>query len=152
MKSLEIHENYITLFCLEKKIYDNIILTQNHAWHITKVVYITIYYKQQLRNNTILSHDLFRNAHSNVMLCFMMQAFQDPPLCSSNMRTSSSLLLLHLPQKPRIDDCILISRRRGAESHDLFAWWWKLARTGCTRPLEQGLLNCKPVSISAALI
>jgi hypothetical protein len=35
MKSLEIYENYITLFCLEEnKLFDKIILTQNHAWHI----------------------------------------------------------------------------------------------------------------------
>ncbi len=36
MKSLEIYENYITLLCLKKKLFDNIILTQNHAWHITQ--------------------------------------------------------------------------------------------------------------------
>jgi hypothetical protein len=43
MKSLEFNENYITLFCLEKKqTFDNIILTQNHEWHITQVVKITI--------------------------------------------------------------------------------------------------------------
>ncbi len=43
MKSLEIYENYITLFCLEKnKLFYNIILTQNHAWHIPKVIEITI--------------------------------------------------------------------------------------------------------------
>jgi hypothetical protein len=36
MKSLEFYENYITLFCLEKnKLFDSIILTQNHAWHST---------------------------------------------------------------------------------------------------------------------
>jgi hypothetical protein len=30
-------ENYITLFCLEEnKLFDKIILTQNHAWHITQ--------------------------------------------------------------------------------------------------------------------
>ncbi len=29
---------------------------------LPKVVEITIYYTQQLRNNTILSHALFRNA------------------------------------------------------------------------------------------
>jgi hypothetical protein len=29
---------------------------------LPKVVEITIYYKQQLRNNTIMSHALFRNA------------------------------------------------------------------------------------------
>ncbi len=34
MKSLEIYENYIILFCLEKnKLFYNIILTQNHTWH-----------------------------------------------------------------------------------------------------------------------
>jgi hypothetical protein len=31
MNSLEYYENYITLFCLEKKLFDNIILSQNHA-------------------------------------------------------------------------------------------------------------------------
>jgi hypothetical protein len=37
MKSLDIYENCITLFCLEKNLlFDNIILTQNHAWHITQ--------------------------------------------------------------------------------------------------------------------
>ncbi len=37
MKSLEIYENYITLFRLEKtKLFDNIILTKTHAWHITQ--------------------------------------------------------------------------------------------------------------------
>jgi hypothetical protein len=34
MKSQEIYENYIPLFRMEKKLFDNIILTQNHAWHI----------------------------------------------------------------------------------------------------------------------
>ncbi len=40
MKSLEFYEYHITLFCLEKnKLFDNIILTKNHAWHLTlKVV------------------------------------------------------------------------------------------------------------------
>ncbi len=36
MKSLEFYENNITLFCLEKKLFDNIILNQNHAWNITQ--------------------------------------------------------------------------------------------------------------------
>jgi hypothetical protein len=37
MKSMEFYENYITLFCLEKdKLVGNVILTQNHAWHITQ--------------------------------------------------------------------------------------------------------------------
>ncbi len=43
MKSLEINENYITLFCLEKnQLFYNIMLTQNHAWQIPKVIEITI--------------------------------------------------------------------------------------------------------------
>jgi hypothetical protein len=42
MKSLEFCDNYINLFCQEiNKLFDNIILTLNHAWHITKVVEIT---------------------------------------------------------------------------------------------------------------
>ncbi len=36
MTSMEFYENYIPLFCLEKKIIDNVILTHNHAWHITQ--------------------------------------------------------------------------------------------------------------------
>ncbi len=37
VKSLEIYENYVTLSCLEKnKLFYNIILTQNHTWHITQ--------------------------------------------------------------------------------------------------------------------
>jgi hypothetical protein len=36
MKSLEMYENYTTLFCLKKKLFYNIILTQNYAWHITQ--------------------------------------------------------------------------------------------------------------------
>ncbi len=37
MKSLEIYENYITLFCLEEnKLFDKITLTQNQGWHITQ--------------------------------------------------------------------------------------------------------------------
>jgi hypothetical protein len=42
MKSLEIYENYITLFCSGKiKLFYNIF--QNHAWNFPKVVEITIY-------------------------------------------------------------------------------------------------------------
>ncbi len=34
MKRLEFYKNYITLFCLESiKLFDNIVLTQNHVWH-----------------------------------------------------------------------------------------------------------------------
>ncbi len=39
MNSLEFYENYenyINLFCLKKKLFDNIILTLNHAWYITQ--------------------------------------------------------------------------------------------------------------------
>jgi hypothetical protein len=36
MKSLEFYENNITLFCLKKILFHNIIITQNHAWHITQ--------------------------------------------------------------------------------------------------------------------
>jgi hypothetical protein len=36
MKSLEIYENYITLSCLENQLFYNIILTQDHTWHITQ--------------------------------------------------------------------------------------------------------------------
>ncbi len=37
MKSLEIYENYITLFWKEKsKVFDNNILTHSHAWQITQ--------------------------------------------------------------------------------------------------------------------
>jgi hypothetical protein len=43
MKSLEIYEKYITLFCSGKiKLFYNILLTQNHAWHFPKVIEITI--------------------------------------------------------------------------------------------------------------
>ncbi len=52
------------MFCLEKnKLVDNIMLTQKHAWHITQSGWnITFFKKQQLRNYTILSRALFRNA------------------------------------------------------------------------------------------
>jgi hypothetical protein len=43
---------------------------------------ITIYFKLQLSNSSILSRALLR-MHSNVMLRFLVQALQDPPLCSS---------------------------------------------------------------------
>jgi hypothetical protein len=36
MKSLKIFENYIYLSCLEKNLFDNIILTQNKLWHINQ--------------------------------------------------------------------------------------------------------------------
>ncbi len=96
MKSLEFYKNYITLFCLEKKL---AFLTQNHAWHVTQSGWKTIWYKQQLRNNTILSHALFR-MHSNVMLCFMMQELQDPTLCSSTVKRHFSLSFADFPGFP----------------------------------------------------
>jgi hypothetical protein len=42
MKSLGINEYYITLICLEKFNFFDIMLTQYHAWHIAKVIEITI--------------------------------------------------------------------------------------------------------------
>jgi hypothetical protein len=37
MRSVEFYENYITLFNLElNKLFENVILTLNHAWHITQ--------------------------------------------------------------------------------------------------------------------
>ncbi len=49
---------------------------------LPKVVEITIYYKQQLRNS--ICHMLCLGLHINVMLRFMMQTLQDPPLCGNN--------------------------------------------------------------------
>jgi hypothetical protein len=57
---------------------------------LPKVVEIAIKFKQQLRNNTILSRVLCLEMHSNVMLRFMVQALQDPPLCSSTSLTAVS--------------------------------------------------------------
>jgi hypothetical protein len=50
--------------CLEKnKLFDNIILTQNHAWNITQNGLFNYLVKATIkRNNTILSRALFRNA------------------------------------------------------------------------------------------
>ncbi len=53
MKSLEIYENYITLFCLEKQTFWQELRTMMQGI-LPKLVELTIYYKQQLRNNTIL--------------------------------------------------------------------------------------------------
>jgi len=61
MKSLDFYENYIALFFLEKT---NFLTILYLFWTMHGILpkWITIQYKQQLRNNTILSHDLFRNA------------------------------------------------------------------------------------------
>jgi hypothetical protein len=77
----------------KKQLFDNIVLTQNHAWHITQSGWnnFLVLYKQQLRNNTILSRALFIRNAQFVMLRFMVQALQDPLLCCStnkNMLTS----------------------------------------------------------------
>jgi hypothetical protein len=38
MTGLELYKNYITLLCLEiNKLFENIILTLSHAWHISKI-------------------------------------------------------------------------------------------------------------------
>ncbi len=85
MKSLEIYENYITLFCLEKnKLFKNIILTQNHAWHIPKMIEITIK-RNNNKGTTPFCHVLCLGMHSNVMHRFMVQSFQDPPFCNSTV-------------------------------------------------------------------
>ncbi len=57
---------------------------------LPKVVEITIKFKQQLRNNTILSRVLCLKLHSNVMLRFMVQA----------LHSSTSLKLFHVPVVP----------------------------------------------------
>ncbi len=63
MKSLEIYENYIYLFCLEKTNFLTILYSLRTMHDkLPKGIEITIKYKQQLRNNTILSRALFRNA------------------------------------------------------------------------------------------
>ncbi len=36
MRSLELYQNYISLLCLGNKLFDNIIITLNHAWHYSK--------------------------------------------------------------------------------------------------------------------
>jgi hypothetical protein len=61
---------------------------------LPEVIEITIKYKQQLGNNTILSRALFRNVHSNVRRRFMGQPFQDPPLCGSTLLTILPLSLV----------------------------------------------------------
>ncbi len=86
MERMEFYENYITLLCLEKKLFDNIILTLNHAWHITQSGWNN--YVFSISNNwgtTSFCHMICLGMHSNVMLRFMVQAFQDPPLCSSTL-------------------------------------------------------------------
>jgi hypothetical protein len=47
--------------------------TQSHAWHIT----------QSGSGTALFCHVLCLRLHGNVMLRFMVQALQDPPLCSS---------------------------------------------------------------------
>ncbi len=68
----------------KNKLFYNITVTQNHTWHIPKVIEITIY----IRNNfgtTPFCHVLCLWMHINVMHRFMVQAFQDPPFCSSTV-------------------------------------------------------------------
>jgi hypothetical protein len=48
---------------------------------LLKVIEITIKYKQQLKI-TPFCHMLCLGMHSNVMHRFMVQAFQDPTLCT----------------------------------------------------------------------
>jgi len=55
LKSMEFYESYITLFCLKKTFKQHYINSEH--------------YKQQLRKSTILSRDLFWNAHCTVIWC-----------------------------------------------------------------------------------
>jgi hypothetical protein len=76
MKSLEIYENYITLFCLEFFFFTIFYLLGTMHGVLTKMVELIILCKQQLRNNTILfCHVLCLGMHSNVTYRFMLQAF-----------------------------------------------------------------------------
>ncbi len=67
----------------KKTHFDNIILTQKHAWHITQSgwnkysVYAT--FEEQ-------HHSATCSVMCNVMLCFIVQVLQDPPLCISTAR------------------------------------------------------------------
>ncbi len=90
---LEIYENYIPLFYLEKKkLFSNMILTHNHEWHITQSNWnnYLVYGKSKEQHHSVTCSVM----QNNVMHCFMVQAFQDPPLCSSPAFTSRSSLFL----------------------------------------------------------
>jgi hypothetical protein len=50
---------------------------------VVEISQITTEYKQPLRNYTSFCDLICLGMHSNMMLRFMVQAFQDPPLCSS---------------------------------------------------------------------
>ncbi len=75
-----------TLFCLKKNLF-----SRNHAWNITKRGWnnYSIWYKLQSCNQgtSPFCHVLCLEMHTNVMLRFMVQALQDPPLCSSTSCT-----------------------------------------------------------------
>jgi hypothetical protein len=72
----------------KKLTFYNIILTQNHTWHIPKVIEITVN-KSNNYGITPFCHVLCLGMHSNMMHRFMVQAFQDPPFCSSTLPSSS---------------------------------------------------------------
>ncbi len=93
MKSLEFYENYITPMS-GKKLFDNIILTQNHAWHMTQSGWINYLEKATIKEQHAFCHVFCLGIHSNVMLRFMVQALQDPPLCSSTVTDTGGLAWL----------------------------------------------------------
>ncbi len=82
MKSLEIYKSiHYSVLSGKNKLFYNIILTKNHAWHIPKVIEISIK-RNNNKKTTPFCHVLCLGMHSNVKHRFMVQAFQDPPVCS----------------------------------------------------------------------
>ncbi len=76
----------------KNKLFYNIFLTQNHACHIPKVIEITINIGNNL-GTTLFCHVLCLGMHSSVMHRFLVQAFQDPPFCSSTHFTPTPCLV-----------------------------------------------------------
>ncbi len=74
----------------KNKLFYNIILTQNHALHIPKVIEIPIK-RNNNKGTTPFCHVLCLEMHSNVMHRFMVQAVQDPPFCRSTVLDVFSL-------------------------------------------------------------
>jgi len=71
----------------QKKLFDNIILTLNHTWHITKGGWNKLFSTSHNWGTTPFCHMICFGMHSNEMLRFMVQVFQNPPLCSSTFCT-----------------------------------------------------------------
>jgi hypothetical protein len=65
--------------------------------------------------------------HSNVMLCFMVQAFQDPPLCSSTLVCTSAICTKYQPMNSNLSVRFLITYKSGGNLNLLlaiFARFW----------------------------